>query len=75
VAFRRKQQFVGIVFLKEKLKVYLNADPSQVQDPSHKVRDVSNIGHYSSGNSEIIVSNPSDAPIALSLIKQVYEKS
>ena len=28
VAFRRKQQFVGIVFLKEKLKVYLNVDSS-----------------------------------------------
>jgi predicted transport protein len=75
VAFRRKQQFVGIVFLKEKLKLYLNVDSSQLQDPFNKVRDVSNVGHYSGGNSEIIVSNPSDIPIALSLIKQVYEKS
>jgi predicted transport protein len=75
VAFRRKQQFVGIVFLKEKLKLYLNADSSQLQDPFNKVRDVTTIGHYSSRNSEIIISNPSDAPIALSLIKQVYEKS
>jgi predicted transport protein len=75
VAFRRKQQFVGIVFLKEKLKLYLNANSSQLQDPFKKVRDVSSIGHYSSGNSEIIVSNPSDVPTALSLINQVYEKS
>jgi predicted transport protein len=75
VAFRRKQQFVGIVFLKEKLKLYLNADSSQLQDPFNKVRDVSKIGHYSSGNSEIIISNPNDIPIALSLTKQVYEKS
>jgi predicted transport protein len=75
VAFRRKQQFVGIVFLKEKLKLYLNADSSQLQDPFNKVRDVSNIGHYSSGNSEIIVSHPSDIPVAFSLIRQVYEKS
>jgi len=75
VAFRRKQQFVGFMFLKEKLKVYLSADSSQLQDPFNKVRDVTNTGHYSSGNSEIIVSNPSDIPIALSLIKQVYEKS
>jgi predicted transport protein len=75
VAFRRKQQFVGIVFLKEKLKVYLNVDSSQLQDPFNKVRDVSNVGHYSHGNSEITVSNPSDIPIVLSLIKQAYEKS
>jgi predicted transport protein len=63
------------VFLREKLKVYLNIDSSELQDPFNKVRDVSNIGHYSSGNSEIIGSNPSDIPVALSLIKQVYEKS
>jgi predicted transport protein len=75
VAFRRKQQFVGIVFLKEKLKVYLNADSSQLQDPYNKVRNVTNVGHYSHGDSEIIVSNPSEIPIALPLIKQVYEKS
>jgi predicted transport protein len=63
------------VFLKEKLKVYLNADSSQLQDPFNKVRDGSNIGHYSRGNSEIIVSNPCDILVALSLIRQVYEKS
>jgi predicted transport protein len=75
VAFRRTQQFVAIVFLREKLKLYLNVDPSQLNDPSGKVRDVRNVGHHSSGDSEITLSNPSDIPIALSLIKQVYEKS
>lgn len=75
VGFRRTHQFVGIVFLREKLKLYLSADPSQLKDPFDKVRDVRNVGHYSHGDSEVIVSNPSDIPIALSLIKQVYEKS
>lgn len=75
VAFRRTQQFVGIVFLKEKLKIYLNADPSQLKDPFVKVRDVRNVGYYSHGDSELIISNPSDIPLALALIKQVYEKS
>jgi predicted transport protein len=53
----------------------LKADPPQVQDQVNKMQDVSNIGHYSSGYSEIIVSNPSDIPVAISLIKLVYEKS
>jgi predicted transport protein len=75
VAFRRTQQFAGIVFLKEKLKLYLNADRSHLKDPFVKVRDVRNVGHYSHGDSELIVSSPSDIPLALALIKQVYEKS
>jgi predicted transport protein len=72
VAFRRTQQFVAVVFLKEKLKLYLNTDPSQLKDPFERVRDVTNVGHYSSGDSEVTVSNPNDTPPALSLIKQVY---
>jgi predicted transport protein len=75
VAFRRTQQFVAIVFLKEKLKLYLNADPSQLKDPDNKVQDVRNVGHYSSGDSEITLSNPREIPVVISLIKQVYEKS
>jgi predicted transport protein len=75
VAFRRTQQFVAVVFLKEKLKLYLRADPSELKDPFDKVRDVRNVGHHSTGDSEVTVSNPSDIPIALSLIKQVYDKS
>jgi predicted transport protein len=55
--------------------MYLNADRSQLKDPFDKVRDVRNIGHYSSGDSEITLSSPNDIPIALSLIKQVYDKS
>jgi predicted transport protein len=33
-----------------------------LKDLSDKVRDVSNVGHYSHGDSEIVVSNPSDIP-------------
>jgi predicted transport protein len=75
VGFRRTQQFLGIVFLKERLKLYLNVDPSQLKYLSDKVRDVSNVGHYSHGDSEIVVSNPGDLSPALALTKQVYDKS
>jgi predicted transport protein len=75
VAFRRKQGFVSCLFLKSKLKAYLNIEIEQVEDPLKKARDVKDIGHYSSGKTEIIIKEKSEIPYVLSLIKQVYERS
>ena len=47
VAFRRKQAFVSIMFLKSRLKAYLNIEIDQINDPLKKARDVKDIGHYS----------------------------
>jgi predicted transport protein len=55
VAFRRKQGFVSIVFLKSKLKAYLNVEIDKVNDPLKKARDVKDIGHYSTGKTEITI--------------------
>jgi predicted transport protein len=76
VAFRRKQAFVSFHFLKLKLKAYLNIEIDQVDDPLKKARDVKDVGHYSSGKTEIIIiKEKGDIPYALSLIKQAYERS
>jgi predicted transport protein len=75
VAFRRNKGFVGTVILRSKLKVYLNIEVSQLQDPLGKARDVKKIGHYSPGNTELVISERSEIPYALSLIKQAYERS
>ena len=43
VAFRRKQAFLSIIFLKSKLKAYLNVEINQINDPLKKARDVKDI--------------------------------
>jgi predicted transport protein len=73
--FRRNKGFVGIVVLRSKLKVYLSIDISQLQDPVKKAGDVKKIGHYSHGNTEIVLSERSKIPYALSLIKEAYERN
>jgi predicted transport protein len=75
VAFRRKQAFVSIIFLKSKLKAYLNIEIDQINDPLKKARDVKDIGHYSSGKTEIIIADRGELSYVLSLIKQAYERS
>ena len=75
IAFRRKQGFVGLVFLKSKIKAYLNIDFPEIQDPLKKARDVREVGHYSHGNTEVTITEPGDIPYVSTLIKQAYEKS
>jgi predicted transport protein len=75
IAFRRKKGFAGVVELSSKLKVYLSIDISQLQDPLKKARDVKKIGHYSSGDTEIVLSKRDEIPYTLSLIKQAYERN
>jgi predicted transport protein len=75
IAFRRKQAFVSIIFLKSKLKAYLNIERNQTNGPLKKARDVKNIGHYSSGETEITINDRNEIPYVLSLIKQAYERS
>ena len=65
---------MSVVFLKTRLKAYLNVEIDQVNDPLKKARDVKDIGHYSSGKTEIIIEEKSEIPYALSLIKQAYER-
>ena len=53
----------------------MNIDISQLQDPLKKARDVKDIGHYSHGDTEVVISERGEIPYALSLIKQVYERN
>jgi predicted transport protein len=66
---------VSFLLLKSKLKAYLNIEIDQVEDPLKKARDVKDIGHYSSGKTEIIIQEKSEISYAISLIKQAYERS
>lgn len=75
ISFRRKFGFVGIIILKSKLKTYLNIDVSELTDPLKKARDVKKIGHYSHGDSEVVITESKDIPYLLELIRQAYQKN
>jgi predicted transport protein len=64
----------GIVFLRSKLKAYLSIETHEVNDPLKKTRDVKDIGHYSSGNTEITIKDRNEISYVVSIIKQAYEK-
>jgi predicted transport protein len=50
-------------------------DPASVQLESGFTRDVSNVGHYGTGDLEITLAKPEDLDRAMPLIKRSYEDS
>jgi len=73
--FKCKSIFVSIGCQKNELKIWLYLKIDQINDPKRIARDVSNLGHWSSGNSEIILKGPDDLDYAMDLIKQSYNKN
>jgi len=76
-AFRRIKNFacVEVHPQTKKLLVYLKADPSSIVSEQGFTRDVSNIGHFGTGNLEVTISNSEDFERAQPLILASYQAS
>jgi predicted transport protein len=73
VAFKRLKNFATVAFQREKLLVDLHLDPSTVSLVEGFSRDVSNIGHWGTGDLELALSKPEDLDRAKDLIRRAYE--
>lgn len=75
VAFRRLKNF-ACVEVKPKirhLKVFLKVDPSTVELQLGFTRDVRNIGHFGTGDLEVIVTDPATFERAKPLMERSYD--
>lgn len=68
-----KRVMVDIVLQKKALKMWLNTKSGTLDDPRNITRDVSNKGHWGSGDYEIQISNNEDIEYIFGLIKQLYK--
>lgn len=75
ISYRRNKNFAGFVILKNVLKIYLSIKKSSLHDPLRKTRNVEGIGHFSPGNTELVVKNEKDIPYVLKLISQAYKNN
>lgn len=73
VALTRLKNFASIQPAKNFLKIWVNLDPSQVELEEGFSRDVSNIGHHSSGNIEMDIHDTEELEKAKILITQAYQ--
>jgi predicted transport protein len=77
VAFKRIKNFACVEFrpTAAKILVYVKVDPSEVALEAGFTRDVSDVGHYGTGDLEITLSKPEDLERAKPLIQRSYEAS
>ncbi len=77
IAFKRIKNFacVEIRTQEKKLLIYAKLNPASVTLEDGFTRDVSNIGHYGTGDLEITIRNTNDFEKAKPLLVQAYEGS
>ncbi|MDO9296420.1 DUF5655 domain-containing protein [Bradyrhizobium sp.] len=77
IAFKRIKNFACVEFrpTTAKILMFVKVDPTSVQLEAGFTRDVSNIGHFGTGDLEITLSKPEDLERAMPLIRRSYEAS
>jgi predicted transport protein len=75
ISYRHGKNFCEIEPQARGLKIHLDIPYSEINDPKGYGRDVSNVGHWGTGDVEIKVSNANDLEYALDLIEQSYRRT
>lgn len=73
IAFKRLKNFATVVPQKGRLLLYLHLDPKRVAIPAGIGRDVSNQGHWGTGDVELALSKGADLDQVKPLIQMAYE--
>ncbi len=73
VAFKRLRNFVCVGFKKDGLFLWLKLDPTAVTLEPGFSRNVRQIGHWGTGDVEVLIRNHADLDKAKSLIQKAYE--
>lgn len=75
IGFIAKRNVTDIHIQKRALKIWINLNKNEIDDPKGLARDVSNIGHWGNGDYELHASNDDNLEYIISLIKQSYKKN
>jgi predicted transport protein len=70
IAYKTSQNFVCLESQKRKMMLFLKINPNEIENMPSQARDVSNIGHFGTGDLEFTIKNSEDFEIAKSLIDQ-----
>ncbi len=72
INFKVKRGFASIVLHKDHLKLYVHADLNAMDDPKKIMQDVSDVGHWGTGNARMRISPESDLQYVRGLMEQAY---
>ena len=73
VAYKAETNFVDVVPQAARLRLSLNVDFPDIDDPRGLCNDVTNVGRWGNGNVEVFLNDASDVPYVIGLIRQALE--
>ena len=74
IAYKISQNIVCLELQKHRMILYLKLDPKSIKEPPSISRDVSDIGHYGTGDFELSIKSESDFEIAKPYIELAYQR-
>ncbi|MEN5386459.1 DUF262 and DUF1524 domain-containing protein [Aliarcobacter skirrowii] len=74
IAYKAETNFVDIVPQANSLKLYVNIALNELEDPKKLGRDVSNVGTWGNGDTEVILNSIDEIPYIIGLVRQALEK-
>ena len=74
IAYKAETNFVDVVPQARLLRLSLNLQFHELDDPQGLAKDVTNIGRWGNGDVNIDLSDPEKLPYVLGLVRQAYEK-
>ena len=70
IAFRKDSNLVCMDIQKKQIRMWIGAKQGTLDDAKGLARDVTNVGHWGTGDYEVAVTNDNDLEYIMSLIKQ-----
>jgi predicted transport protein len=75
IGYRHGKNFCEVRLQTKLIQIWLDISPADLDDPYHLVRDVSNIGHYGTGDSEVKLAEAHEVERVMSLIEQSFKQT
>ena len=74
VAYKAETNFVDVVPQAKRLRLSLNIPFTDIDDPRRLCKDVSGLGRWGNGETEVMLSSLDDLPYILGLVRQALER-
>lgn len=74
IAYKGSQNIVCVHLQERRLQLYAKVDPESIDDLPDLARDVTDIGHYGTGDLELSVSSEEDLEVAKPYVEMAYQQ-
>ena len=75
VSYRHGRNFCEVEVQARSLKIHIDIPHAELYDPLGIARDVSNVGHWGTGDTQVKVEDLEQADYVLGLIEQAYRQT